>query len=86
LIIFSTICYILGYFFLKYSLGTFGFWTAYLKEKGDVIFVTGTSAYPTYTEPSIREHLQNWKLLEDPCYEKNSEGDMSLKEDCAGLD
>ncbi len=66
-------------------MGTFGFWTAYLKGKGDVIFVTGTSAYPAYTEPSIRGHLGNWKLMEDPCYEKDSEGGLSLKEDCVGL-
>ena len=73
-------------FFLNYSLGTFGFWTAYLKENGEVIFVTGTSSYPAYTEPTIRDHLQHWKLFQDPCYERDNQGAVKLKEECHGLD
>jgi hypothetical protein len=67
-------------------LGTFGFWTAYLKEKGDVVFVTGTSSYPIYTEPAIREHLQSWILIQDPCYQKDEQGAVKLKDECIGLD
>jgi hypothetical protein len=67
-------------------LGTFGFWTAYLKGKGEVVFVTGTSTYPEYTEQAVRENLQNWKLVQDPCYQKDNQGVVKLKEECIGLD
>ena len=67
-------------------MGTFGLWSAYLKEKGEVIVVNGTSPKPTYIEPSIRTHLPNWVFIQDPCYFKDSEGELKLKEDCIGLD
>jgi len=67
-------------------LGTFGLWSAYLRQNGHVILVNETSPTPTYIEPFIREHLPNWMFIQDPCYHKDSMGNLQLKEDCIGLD
>jgi hypothetical protein len=71
---------------LNYSLGTFGFWSAFLKGGGDVILVTGTSTKPEYIEPMVRQHLPKWKYIQDPCYSKDNNGIVKLKEECIGLD
>jgi len=51
-------------FLLINSLGTFGFWSAFLKGRGDVISVTGTSSKPEYIEPIVRQYLPNWKFIQ----------------------
>jgi len=67
-------------------MGTFGLWSAYWKEKGEVIVSNGTTPNPAYIEPFIRTHLPNWMFIQDPCYLKDSMGELKLKEDCIGLD
>jgi len=41
-------------------MGTFGFWSAFLKEKGDVILATGTSKSPYFLERLVRKYLPKY--------------------------
>jgi hypothetical protein len=49
---------------------------------GDVILATGTSKVPTFIEYEVRPNLPQWTFLQDPCYTKNSTGDVIAKPDC----
>lgn len=67
------------------SYGTFGFWSAYLKGSGDVILASGSSLEPTYVEVNVRPFLLNWIFLNDPCYTVDTNGSLSLLNECVGL-
>jgi hypothetical protein len=64
------------------SFGTFGFWTAFLKEEGDVILATGTSKGPTFVESMVRAHLPKWAFLQDPCFIREPDGTVKPIEGC----
>jgi hypothetical protein len=68
---------------LFYSYGSFGFWTAFLKQRGDVILSTGTTKTPTFLESLVRSALPRWIFLSDPCYTKDVDGNALLIDDCA---
>ena len=67
---------------MLYSYGTFGFWTAFLKQQGDVILATGTTKVPTFLEIVVRPSLPQWTFLNDPCFSKDSYGNLQHADNC----
>ena len=67
-------------FDVSHSYGTFGFWTAFLKQQGDVILATGSTKVPTLSE--VRYSLPQWTFLNDPCFNKDSNGNVKQADNC----
>jgi hypothetical protein len=68
--------------FIIFSYGTFGFWSAFLKQQGDVILANGTSKEPTFLENLVRSFLPRWTFVSDPCFLKDSEGNIQVIDNC----
>ena len=52
------------------SVGTFGFWTAYLRLEGDVI--QGSSGIRFLNTTWEKSNLPTWQFFPDPCFDTNS--------------
>ena len=65
-----------------FSHGTFGFWTAFLKQQGDVILPTGTAKTAIYLETLIRQFLPSWTFLQDPCFIKSDQEIVTMIKNC----
>ena len=64
------------------SFGTFGFWTAYLKESGDVTLATGFSLTPDFMEKMIRYVFPEWTFISDPCFQREKDGNLTTVNGC----
>jgi len=66
------------------SFGTFGFWSAFLKGRGDVIGATGTSVTPHYVTYGASIYLKKWIFLNDPCYTILPNKTLVVLDECKG--
>lgn len=64
--------------------GTFAFWSAYLKPKGQVIMASGFSSKPTPLLTDVQTSLKTWILMNDPCYVKpdNKNASIHITQEC----
>ena len=56
-------------FVCNFSIGTFSFWSAYLKpEMGEVVVADGYSSITPRLLGKIKLGLPEWKIIKDPCF------------------
>ena len=56
-------------FVCNFSIGTFSFWSAYLKpEMGEVVVADGYSSITPRLLGKIKLGLSEWKIIKDPCF------------------
>ena len=59
-------------FVCNFSIGTFSFWSAYLKpEMGEVVVADGYSSITPRLLGKIKLGLSEWKIIKDPCLNVN---------------